>query len=276
MRLFARPCHLYFDLEFDILANAEANGEVMVDTLVSLTSRTLLDVFGFHYDPSWTLELDSSTAEKFSRHLVIHIPGAAFKDNSHAGAFVGEICKRSNDLRESNDEIGRMFVLQGESGATHQTQSFIDVAVYTRNRAFRLPFSSKAGKTALLLPTNRFRSSKLSEREVFMDSLICKVEEGCQQLLTFNNENPCQGGVVDFETWRTDPVGRSGEELSTNYGKSPFPSLEVFIEAIACVGGIQGKVRSWYHFADYGVVVYNISGNRFCENIGRPHKSNNG
>jgi hypothetical protein len=31
------------------------------------------------------------SAEKFSRHLVIHIPGAAFKDNSHAGAFVAEV-----------------------------------------------------------------------------------------------------------------------------------------------------------------------------------------
>lgn len=30
-------------------------------------------------------------AEKFSRHLIIHIPGAAFKDNSHAGAFVDEV-----------------------------------------------------------------------------------------------------------------------------------------------------------------------------------------
>lgn len=37
-----------------------------------------------------------------------------------------------------------------------------------------------------------------------------------------------------------------------------------------------GRIRSWYHFADYGVVVYNISGNRFCEHIGRQHKSNNG
>lgn len=46
---------------------------------------------------------------------------------------------------------------------------------------------------------------------------------------------------MDFEAWRTDPVGRSGEGLSTNYGKSPFPSLEIFIEAIACVGGIQGR-----------------------------------
>ncbi len=35
------------------------------------------------------IHVDSS--EKFSRHLIIHIPGAAFKDNSHVGAFVGEV-----------------------------------------------------------------------------------------------------------------------------------------------------------------------------------------
>lgn len=29
--------------------------------------------------------------EKFSRHLIIRIPKVAFKDNSHAGAFVGEV-----------------------------------------------------------------------------------------------------------------------------------------------------------------------------------------
>ncbi|KAG0605264.1 hypothetical protein M758_9G044200 [Ceratodon purpureus] len=270
-----RPCHLYFDLEFNTLANAEANGEAMVDTLLTITSRTLLDIFSLHYDPSWTVELDSSTAEKFSRHLVIHIPGAAFKDNSHAGAFVGEICKRCNDLRDTDDEVGKLFVLQGESRAAHEAKLFVDVAVYTRNRAFRLPYSSKAGKTSLLLPTSRFGSSKLSEREVFTNSLICKVKEECQQLLTFSTENPCQGGIVAFDTCRADPVGQSGEGLSSNYGKSPFPSLEVFIEAIARIGDVQGKIRSWYHFADHGVVVYNISGNRFCENIGRPHKSNN-
>jgi hypothetical protein len=125
-----------------------------------------------------------------------------------------------------------------------------------------------------------------------MDSLICKVKEGCQQLLTFSTEvalklhyfrasllyfnfncrkknkkldvlhafwgyrffvplsrggccvvikqNPCQGGIVDFDTWRANPVGQSGEGPSSNYGKSPFLSLEVFIEAIARIGDVQG------------------------------------
>lgn len=57
-----RPCHLYFDLEFNLAANPGADGEAMVDTLLSLTSQTLLDVFNLEYDPSWTVELDSSTA----------------------------------------------------------------------------------------------------------------------------------------------------------------------------------------------------------------------
>lgn len=57
-----RPCHLYFDLEFNIRANPNATGEAMVDTLLSVMSDILLDVFSLHYEPSWTVELDSSTA----------------------------------------------------------------------------------------------------------------------------------------------------------------------------------------------------------------------
>jgi hypothetical protein len=37
-----------------------------------------------------------TNVEKFSRHLIIHIPGAAFKDNTHAGAFVSEVWSKSD------------------------------------------------------------------------------------------------------------------------------------------------------------------------------------
>lgn len=39
----------------------------------------------------WVYELDSSTASKFSRHLLVKVPGAAFTDSSHVGAFIGQI-----------------------------------------------------------------------------------------------------------------------------------------------------------------------------------------
>ena len=39
---------------------------------------------------------------------------------------------------------------------------FIDRAVYTRNRSFRLYLSSKAGKEAVLLPTGETPSASIS------------------------------------------------------------------------------------------------------------------
>lgn len=41
----------------------------MVDTLLSITSSALLDVFSLQYEPSWTLELDSSTKGTQTSHI---------------------------------------------------------------------------------------------------------------------------------------------------------------------------------------------------------------
>jgi hypothetical protein len=85
-----------------------------------------------------------------------------------------------------------------------------------------------------------------------------------------------QGGIMDFRSWKPEPTTALQEPgISGLSGKSPFPSLEVFVESIACIGDVQGRIRSWYWFSEHGVVVYNIMGNRFCERIGRQHKSNN-
>ncbi len=114
---------------------------------------------------------------------------------------------------------------------------------------------------------------------------------------------------MDFRSWKPEPTTALQEPgISGLSGKSPFPSLEVFVESIACIGDVQGtrvhvsspknlvkeymstvecfviascsfcvgRIRSWYWFSEHGVVVYNIMGNRFCERIGRQHKSNNG
>lgn len=39
--------------------------------------------------------LKNPYADKFSRHLIVIIPKVAFKDNSHVGAFVGEVFLKS-------------------------------------------------------------------------------------------------------------------------------------------------------------------------------------
>lgn len=62
--------------------------------------------------------------------------------------------------------------------------------------------------------------------------------------------------------------------VSNTYGISPFPALDVFIESIASFGNVSGKIRCWYWFSHYGLMIYSMSRSRYCEHIGREHKSN--
>ena len=58
------PCHLYFDLEFDRLANHGLDGSVLVDTLLLKVAEALHEVYSLEYNQSWTMELDSTTTGK--------------------------------------------------------------------------------------------------------------------------------------------------------------------------------------------------------------------
>lgn len=73
-----------------------------------------------------------------------------------------------------------------------------------------------------------------------------------------------------------------------SFGTSPYPSIDNFISnELASRGGVHGSIRSWT--LDYGPedsengnnkrvptsIAYQMSRNRWCECIGRSHKSNN-
>ncbi|OMO86979.1 DNA primase, UL52/UL70 type, Herpesviridae [Corchorus capsularis] len=278
------PCHLYFDLEFNKRDNVGRDGDEMVDLLISVILEALLEKYSINGNQDWVVELDSSTEEKFSRHLIMRIPKTAFKDNSHVGAFVAEICSRISSARERDERFEKLFVTKDSTSAELPRQLFVDTAVYTRNRCFRLALSSKAGKTSLLLPTGRFKCKGMDEKDMFMASLICNMDVDCEKLLVCKMELDCVK-TLHFETEVTSNFGRycrapQGKtrisDVPTTYltGKSPFPALDEFIESIASTGNVSGKIRSWYWFSEYGLVVYSMSRNRYCERIGREHKSN--
>jgi len=65
---------------------------------------------------------------------------------------------------------------------------------------------------------------------------------------------------------------KSSTHRSCN-GDSPIPKLDIYILSLSRRGGIQGKIRAWS--MDYHIMSYQMSDNRYCENIGRAHKSNN-
>jgi hypothetical protein len=101
------PCHLHFDLEFSTSLNPKTNGTRCVHVLLGqlhqlfrcssfvlaiaavvaqtkLVSQDCLvhrTVWDLELLPMHVLELDSTTPHKFSRHLLIRIPGYAFSNN---------------------------------------------------------------------------------------------------------------------------------------------------------------------------------------------------
>ncbi|XP_045816541.1 DNA-directed primase/polymerase protein-like [Trifolium pratense] len=282
------PCHLYFDLEFNKRVNVGKNGDEMVDLLISIVLEALHEKYEIHGDHDWIVELDSSTEDKFSRHLIIRIPKAAFKDNSHAGAFVSEICSRILNARGKDKRCEKLFIAKDSSTDESAYQLFVDTAVYTRNRVFRLHLSSKAGKSSILLPTERFKCKNLSEEDMFMASLICNMDVDCGKLLVCKPDLDCVK-TLHFDTELNYNVGNSVQmhpeftlntctsDVSGTYfmGKSPFPFIDEFILSVASVGNIPGKIHSWYLFSEFGLMVYSMTKNRYCERIGRQHKSNN-
>lgn len=80
-------CKLYFDLEFHKLSNEGTDGKTMVSSLIQYVCDKLMEVYGIECTANNVLNLDSSTEEKFSRHLIFNLQNAAFKDNVHVGMF---------------------------------------------------------------------------------------------------------------------------------------------------------------------------------------------
>jgi len=67
------PCRLYFDLEFNIAANPHAQGDLLTALWVRLVLSKLHNVFGLCVGPEHVLVLDSTTPEKFSKHVIIQL-----------------------------------------------------------------------------------------------------------------------------------------------------------------------------------------------------------
>ncbi|PRQ45963.1 hypothetical protein RchiOBHm_Chr3g0497461 [Rosa chinensis] len=206
------PCHLYFDLEFNKKDNGNRNGDEMVDLLISVVFEALLEKYSIQGNMEWILELDSSTEVKFSRHLIIRIQKTAFKDNSHVGAFVTEICSRISSAKGRDGRFENLSIRKDSSSADF-SHLFVDTAVYTRNRCFLLALSSKAGKNSVLLPTGCFKAK---------DMMRLKRRCSC-----WPQEFALNGCTSD---------------ASATYflGKSPFPALDAFVEFVATIGNVSG------------------------------------
>ncbi|XP_011814938.1 PREDICTED: DNA-directed primase/polymerase protein isoform X2 [Colobus angolensis palliatus] len=321
-------CKLYFDLEFNKPANPGADGKNMVALLIKYVCKALRELYGINCSAEDVLNLDSSTDEKFSRHLIFQLHDVAFKDNIHVGNFLRKILQPALDLLGSEDDdsasettghgfphfleaparqgfsFNKMFTEKatGESwtlnskklerlGSAEQSSPdlsflvvknnmgekhlFVDLGVYTRNRNFRLYKSSKIGKRVALEVTedNTFfpmRSKDVSdEYQYFLSSLVSNVRfSDTLRILTCDPSQNKQKGVGYFNS-----IGTS--ETIEGCQCSPYPEVDHFVLSLVNKDGIKGGIRRWNYFFPEELLVYDICKYRWCENIGRAHKSNN-
>ncbi|XP_054846679.1 DNA-directed primase/polymerase protein isoform X2 [Eublepharis macularius] len=325
-------CKLYFDLEFYVSVNPGADGPQMVAFLIELVSKKLEQHYGVKCSAEDVLNLDSSTEEKFSCHLIFQLHNAAFKNNIDIGTFLRTILQPAILLTKNKDpvvpekqvisEVSQSYeataylpnclenqtvtkdVPQSWSLDSHRTQEqgtsqwtenpdlsslivngkhggkqlFVDLGVYTKNRNFRLYKSSKAGNCAILdiAKDNKFvpKSVKNSsiEEQYFFSSLVCNVRfSSCLKILScdkpeeMKEKSACLDGSISSSNF--EPIG--------GYQSSPYPEIDNFIVSLVNTDNIQGGIRRWNYFSLEELLVYDISKNRWCRNIGRAHRSNN-
>lgn len=135
-----RPCRPYFDLEFSRLLNESLDPETCYQEFVNLCRAVFKSSLDIHLEESSFLTLDSSTAEKYSAHVVIHLPNRRlFSSHLALKHFV-------EHLTTEMIKQQKCLVMKGD-----EEQTFLcDTAVYTKNRNFRLYYSTKRDKEARL------------------------------------------------------------------------------------------------------------------------------
>ncbi|KFZ53593.1 Coiled-coil domain-containing protein 111, partial [Podiceps cristatus] len=164
------------------------------------------------------------------------------------------IAHKTKDVETSHQGENAEFSFLIVNDKEGNKQLFVDLGVYTRNRNFRMYKSSKAGKNVILkiAEDNKFvpncEENVSLEEAYFLSSLICNIRMLYRTVLCYSMEG---------------------------YRDSPYPEIDYFVRSLVNKDGVQGGIRQWNYFSLEEILVYDISGYRWCENIGRPHKSNN-
>lgn len=270
--------------------NPGLDGEKTVEAFRHLLQKVLLANLDIKLQERWIVELDSSSPAKFSRHIIVRLPGSAFTDNSHVGTLAAAIVDEAGRHRETSKYSAMMFV-KNKHG---QETTFVDMGVYSRNRAFRLFRSSKAGKGVPLMPTARMMQAwdnEFPDEKVFMHSLVGNVDPNARLLTVEAGE----GGVYSYSkgsvagaAGAAGAARRRGNSTNVQHGPSPFPDLERFVLDVCRQTTSNPSIRSWVanpsnlsnpsirSWAAIGdsIWIFNLAGYRWCGNVGREHKSN--
>ncbi|GAM18005.1 hypothetical protein SAMD00019534_011800 [Acytostelium subglobosum LB1] len=305
-------CHLYLDVEYMRKCNPHLDGrsEQVIDVLIKQMIKAIDHELHIKTTRDDVLDLDSSTPAKFSRHLIWHIQGHYFSNNIDVGRFVKHFIQRcehcllfdKDKLMESQEESDKdmldmlhYLLVRNDNGAT---VSVIDGGVYTKNRTFRLFLSSKFGKNQplLLSKTNTYPlvnkqhgPGEALDKEVFMASLVCNVDSFDTTLVSVEvpqypsiaSPSKTKGAVHTLKQSSHPKLDEFIKKYVNSRGGSKSGYIRNISQLVVGGGGNDGdndngtSTSSTSSSEGTSLLIYNVAGNRWCDNIGREHKSNN-
>ncbi|CAG2061608.1 unnamed protein product, partial [Timema podura] len=162
---------------------------------------------------------------------------------------------------------------------------FCDEAVYTKNRHFRLFMSTKRGKSSPLVVSkeNNFKPSEINVFSNENSNCACSIDDYSasenmflHSLITYFPANEhinileCNH-VNEICTANVGKTKYSGHSLEDGT-KSPYPEVDSFIRELVTP---MGRIWRSCYFSSNNLLSYDIVGYRYCNNIGRQHRSNN-
>ncbi|KAK0169151.1 hypothetical protein PV327_002897 [Microctonus hyperodae] len=275
------PCLLYLDLEFRLDLNKNSNGPRMTKTLIDIICVYIKNYWGIICNETNVLNLDSTRDKKFSRHVIFRIKSTAFMNNIHVGRFIKIICADIEEYLAADGcafhNILSYFKREHLEELIVETDKkrklFIDTGVYTRNRQFRIYKATKWGKLSHLRLAKENKYMPIEELEnkelgIFLESLISYFPDKKKMLFLEINEN----SKIDACKYTQYNQRKELQEYPNNQNKeSLYPAIDKFILDLVH----PGTIRAIKFFEESQTITYEIVGNRYCANIGRPHKSNN-
>jgi len=218
----SQPCKLYFDIEFKKNLNKDVNSEDLMVKFKDILVKHLGKTFSANLSDDDIIDLDSSTEEKFSRHLIVDL---VFVNNHAVGNYV--------KFLTSEPSLDDIKVNLSES----QLGTFIDEGVYTKNRNFRIFLSSKYGKKKVL--ELAYPTANVSPKDIFLRSLVTNTDKcSPEAFLTFGESAQSKPSLTKARSRQ-----QSSAPLSSNK-PSPFSEVDDFIDNI--IKPYNGYIRFEY------------------------------
>uniref|UniRef100_A0A915D2D7 DNA-directed primase/polymerase protein n=1 Tax=Ditylenchus dipsaci TaxID=166011 RepID=A0A915D2D7_9BILA len=149
--------------------NKNVNEPDLINQLIYVVGDLLENMIGEPVPKSCFLALESSTDDKFSCHLIVHLPNnKLFPSTVRMKTTIDRIVKACEDANVGIIDSGNPLAPE---------KCFVDNTIYTRNRNFRMFLSTKCGQETPLKLADYCtfyanRSEPPSDKQIFFDSLI--------------------------------------------------------------------------------------------------------